>query len=425
MTRTATALLAGLAVATAAAADAGAEPADAGALMRQAIRSAQAGHLDAALPDMEAAVAQRPRHPAYLYNLACLQSLAGQGDAALATLTQLADFGVETPAAADGDFAAIKADPRFAAVCAHFAANRAPRGHAEVAFSLPAQSGIIEGIAFRPASGDTFFGDMHHRAVWRRDRAGRVSRFTADDARLAGIGGLAIDEARGRLWAASCASPVMAGWTTADADRGGLARFDLQTGALVNYYPLPADGRHHATADLTVAPDGTVYLADSAAPVIWQLVPGASALTTFVDDPRLRSLQGLALSADGKDLFAADYVLGLFRIARNDGTITPLDPPAGTTLVGIDGLVRAGHALVAVQNGVQPRRVIAIDLAAGAPVRVRMLASAWPGLTDPTLACVDGADVLVVGHAGWDRFDAGERADPTHDVPIFRVRLSD
>lgn len=52
-------------------------PIDAAALMRAAVQSAQAGDFTAAVAGMEAAVAQLPGHPAYLYNLACMQAWPG------------------------------------------------------------------------------------------------------------------------------------------------------------------------------------------------------------------------------------------------------------------------------------------------------------------------------------------------------------
>lgn len=402
-----------------------ADSSDALDLMRQALTEAKAGQTAAALTDMQTAVAMRPDHPAYLYNLACIQCLAGETGPALQTLGTIAGYGMYVPAATDPDFAALRAMPRFRQICQTLDHNRAPQGAANLAFTLPGQNGLIEGITFRSATDDTFFGDLHRRCVWRRDREGHLSRFTPPDPVLPGIGGLAVDEHHGLLWAACSAQPVMQGWTEIDDDRDGLAAFDLQTGALKHYYTLPSDDRDHATVDLTVGADGTVYLSDSKAPVIWRLRPGAAQLEPWIDDPRIHSLQGLTLSADDRQLFAADYARGLWRIDTNTGDITLLPPPVGTTLVGIDGLARHGHQLIAIQNGVHPGRVLAIDLDSSlSPVTVRVLAAALPEMADPTLGCISKGAYLFIGQAGWDLFSAKrEIAFPHRDVPVLSIPL--
>ncbi|MFZ9683091.1 MAG: SMP-30/gluconolactonase/LRE family protein [Cephaloticoccus sp.] len=396
-------------------------PADAAALMRAAVQSAQAGDFTAAVAGMEAAVAQRPGHPAYLYNLACMQALAGQSVAAINTLGQLAAWGLSAPAAQDGDFASLADNGRFQAVASRLTKNRAARGHAGVAFTLPAQTGVIEGIARRESTGEVFFGDMRARTIWRRNAAGAVTAFTAPNDRLAGLGGLAIDEARGLLWAAASAQEIMAG--DAPAEPNGLAAFDLTTGELRHWYPVPADDAPHATVDLTLGPDGALYLSDSAAPVIWRLAPDGAALAEWFRDPNLRSLQGLAWSADGAVLYVADYTLGLFAIDPTTRTAKAV-PARNNTLVCIDGLVRDGDRLIAVQNGVTPARVLAIapDPAGGAAA-VTELVAGLPAMRDATLGCVTGEGYWFIAHAGWDKFGRG--GDPTapHECPVLHVKF--
>ena len=272
---------------------------DASALMRAALQKAQSGEFPAALAQMQEAIALRPAHPAYLYNLACLQSLAGQPDAALDTLQQLAAFGLYTPAAKDIDFARLADESTFQTITAQFEANRQPRGHTDTAFTLMDQTGLIEGIAWREATNEWFFGDLHHRCVWRRTTGGELIRFTALGAVAFGIGGLVVDEARGLLWAAGSTQKVTSGWSEATDGQCALLAFDLTTGELRATYPLPEDGRAHATVDLTLGADGSVYLSDSTAPVIWRLAPESDQLENWCEDARFRSLQGLALSADG------------------------------------------------------------------------------------------------------------------------------
>jgi sugar lactone lactonase YvrE len=286
---------------------------------------------------------------------------------------------------------------------------------------LSAQFGVIKGVARRESTGDFFFGDMRRGQIWRRDAAGEVTAFSTPDDRLPGLGGLAIDEARGVLWAAASAQEVMAG--DAPSEPNGLAAFDLTTGELRNWYPVPADGATHATVDLSFGSDGAVYLSDSAAPVIWRLAPDGKALEEWFRDPGMRSLQGLAWSADGAVLYVADYTLGLFAIDPATRTAKAV-PAHNNTLVCIDGLVRDGDRLIAVQNGVSPARVLAIapDPNGGAAAVMELVAG-LPAMRDATLGCISGGGYWFIAHAGWDKFGRG--GDPTapHDCPVLHVKF--
>lgn len=61
------------------------------------------------------AVAEKPDNPALVYNLACMEALAGRADDALAHLQRAIELRPEfaESAAKDEDFASIKDDPRF------------------------------------------------------------------------------------------------------------------------------------------------------------------------------------------------------------------------------------------------------------------------------------------------------------------------
>jgi len=72
---------------------------------------------DEAIALMEEGLAERPGHPALLYNLACAESRAGRLDEALAHLRQAIEGNPDWAARAreDADFDAIRGDPSFPA----------------------------------------------------------------------------------------------------------------------------------------------------------------------------------------------------------------------------------------------------------------------------------------------------------------------
>ena len=368
------------------------------------------------------AVELRPDSPRYLHSAAALCALTGDTDAALEYLHRLAALGVSTPVERDPDFARLQGTVPFAKILRQLADNRAPQGEAEVFAELPGRTGIIEGIVHRPRTGDLFLGDVHHRCIWRRDRDGKITRFTAEDDELLGVFGLVIDEERNTLWAATSAVPEMTGFTAEMKGRTALAEFNLATGELRRVVPVPGDGRDHALGDLLVAPDGTIFATDSTAPVIWQLAPGAEEIQKHAESPLFSSLQGLVLAK--RALLVADYANGLLLVDLATGNVTALATPKNSTLLGLDGLVAMPGGLVAVQNGVTPQRVLRIEFnpEMDAVTSVTVLAAGLPHLTDLSLVTLVHDRPTFIAGAGWDGFDPAKSAHPpAHTVRIFQL----
>lgn len=296
---------------------------------------------------------------------------------------------------------------------------------ARKAFVLPAMIGLVEGIAYRPATGAYYFGDVRQRCVWLRRRDGSVTRFSAPDDRLLGVFRLEIDEARGALWLAMGALPQMEGFTEAQKGAGGLAELDLATGQVRRVVLAPADGAAHLLGDLVVARDGAIYATDTTAPVVWKLAPGGRALDVVVRD-RFKSLQGITPSADGRTLFVTDYPVGVLAIDLTSAAVRTLTAPVGTNLRGCDTLVRAPDGtLIAIQNGTKTQRVLrlTLDAEAGAITRVETIAED-PAMADATLGTVAAGAFVFIADGGWNRFEPGKVDATPRPVPVLSVPLT-
>lgn len=386
---------------------------------REAEAAYQRKDYAAALAATREALALRPDSPRYLHNLAALCVLTGDKPAAFDYLRRLAALGVVADIERDPDLAPLQGTPEFLRLVAQFAAHREPRGAVEPLAELPGVTGLIEGIAFNAKTGDVFLGDVHHRCIWRRTRAGELVRFTAEDEALFGILGLAVDEPRNTLWAAMSALPEMAGFEPDLKGHAALAEFDLRTGELRQIVPVPVDGRDHGLGDLLVAPDGTVYATDSKSPIVWKYTPGSEDIEIAVESPAFASLQGLIL--ERTTLVVSDYSHGLFAVDLPTGNVTALAPPENSTLLGIDGLVAIPGGLVAIQNGVTPQRVLQLTLAPGLDkiTQVQVLAAALPHLTDLALITLAEDRPTFIAGAGWDAFESAKTKPP----PARTVRL--
>lgn len=370
-----------------------------------------------------AALALRPDSPRYLFNLATAEVLDGQPTAALATLRRLAALGVSLPVEKSPDLAPLRAEPEFDAILAALAANRAPRGSVTPLHAVDAVAGIWEGLAWQKSTGDFLIGDVHRRGIWRLDSAGNLSTFAAP-AGILGVFGLALDESRGALWAATSAVPEMTGYRAELQGAADLAEFALADGSLRRLLRVPADGRDHLLGDLTLAPDGTVYLTDSAAPVIWRLAPAGTELEIVCESPAFASLQGLALLNQGQTLLVSDYANGLHTVDLATGDIRSIAPPPDATLLGIDGLVAHGADVFAVQNGIAPSRIVHFRLSADGTTleHFNVLAAALLGLDDLTLLTLADGQPTVIAGGGWTQFTGSTEPPAPHPSRILQVQ---
>lgn len=396
-------------------------------LMREAAAAAGAGDTAVVIAKLEAARAARPDYPRVLNNLARFYLQAGRAGDAVPRLREMAAMGLRVDLAGDEAFAALRDHADFPELARAFAANQTAIGRDETAWAITGMDGIIEGLAVHPVTLESFFSDVHHRCIWYREVSGghgSMKKFSADSDGLLGVFALRIDAGRDLLWASSSALPEMKGYAAAEKGRAFLAAYDLTARRLVRTYPVPADGREHVLGDLVIAADGTVYASDSAAPVIWRLVPGTDALEKWIESDEFVSLQGLALDAEGRRLHVSDYANGLWRIDVATRTPALLAAPTGATLFGLDGIYAVPGGLIAVQNGVNPQRIVRIDFAAdGTPAAVRVLASGHASMSDLALGQVVNGHFDFIGNAGWSLFGSAKAPAPARTVTILRTPL--
>jgi hypothetical protein len=222
----------------------------------------------------------------------------------------------------------------------------------DTALAVLADSLVPEAIAYH--HGELLLGSIAQHRVYRVAFAGHTSgRAVAWSPRLGGpVLGLEVDSARGVLWAA-----VMA---PAGRGSGALIALRLADGGVARMLPLPAG--KHLPNDLALAPDGTLYLTDSDAGVVWSLAPGAEELTIAV--PAVEGWtypNGVALTAEGAMIYVA-YSEGIAVGRTGEPRLRALGAPAGVALGDIDGLYLARGALIGIQQTRETSQVVRIGL---------------------------------------------------------------
>jgi sugar lactone lactonase YvrE len=281
-----------------------------------------------------------------------------------------------------------------------FEFNRAPISASRVVTRIPAEHRLVEGLAWDARGRRLFAGTVVGRALLvESDGAWR----TVDGIDAGSLFGLAIDEERQLLW---LASGRVEQTPSPDTAFRGLIALDLRDQSVSRRVPLEGEG---SPADLALGADGTVYASDPATGAVYRAAPDAQTLSVLVQPGMMANPQGLVVSADGRRLFVADYLHGIAMVELADGSVSRLPSDAGSMLDGIDGLVAHDGALLAIQNGTGPRRILRLrlDEAGSRITRVDVLERANPEWGEPTLGTLRDGAFVYVADAQWERYGEG------------------
>lgn len=393
---------------------------------------------------LDRALQARPNYLDPLLLKARLATREGRKQEALDRLETIAAMRIDLPFEKDPGLEPLHGEARFDALVG---TTVEPRVGSAPAFDLQTLDAdlIPESVAYDPVSRRYFLSSVHQRKIvtFGADGDPAPQDFLVDDAEspVFAVLGMAVDAPGRILWAVSCPLPQMRSYDSQEPESGELLGIDLEDGSLRRLVPPAVDGPVRLN-DVTVGADGTVYTSSTEPPGRLFRAAGrspAAALEPF-GEPGLRSPQGLALSADSKILFVADYSYGIAAHDTATGRRTWLRPPEGYFLSGIDGLTRVGDALVAIQNGIRPHRVLRLhpvlhpDLSQGRFDRADILDMGLPSYSEPTLGTWvpdegsdDGAHsgrFIYVANSQWDRFDAENRLpDPSELRPPLLLAL--
>ncbi|MEV7775802.1 hypothetical protein [Kitasatospora sp. NPDC086791] len=204
-----------------------------------------------------------------------------------------------------------------------------------------------------PESGD--WDAAHHRFLLGSLRHGTVSAVGTDgsvrtlvrDPALTEIAGLRIDRARNRVLVTDLDNGV--GERSSAATLGkiaGIGAYDLDTGRRIFYTDLAAvaaDGGNHLANDIALGPDGTAYVTDSFAPVVYRVTPDGTA-AVLLRDPRLAPAPGAyglngIVHRDGRLLLGKWDDGTLWQVpVRDPAALRRVEVTGGGSLLHLDGL---------------------------------------------------------------------------------------
>ena len=376
-----------------------------------------------AIAAAERRLASAPEDPALLLELGWLRARAGERAAALALLERVVAKG--TGLDPEGTpYDSLAGDPAYRALLARIRRENPPVTDGVTAFTIPERDLIPEGIAHDPASGRFFVGSILKGKIVVVSPEGAVADFVPSGRDgITYVLGVRADPERRLLWAACRFRERDARGD--DAERSGLAAFDLSTGRLVRR--VLADSGEHALNDLVVTRAGDVYVTDWSANEVLRLPLGGTRLERLVDSTRVLRPNGIALAPDESRLFVAAWP-SVVIVDLGSAAVAPLRQPPNVVTGGLDGLYFHRGSLVGVQNDVHPGRVVSYRLspALDSVVGTDVLQAYHPRFAQPTTGAVVGDDLYLLANPQLAKYRGGRivvRPEQLDSVVVLRVRL--
>lgn len=218
-------------------------------------------------------------------------------------------------------------------------------------------------------------------------------------------------------------------------------RYDYRNGypiVLRTSYFVPSDGLLPSRAGYPIFNTMKLFLI-GALVMAWCLSvaqPGAlqeylvKAREAYKASPEFWNIQGLAFSDDGRHLFIADYVKGIFRLDLRSKTLALLYADFPLSLKSIDGLTFCNNSLVAIQNLVVPMRVTQYFLNSTHDrlTGYSIIDRAHPAFNEPTTGCRINDTFYYIANSLWSGYDQRNRLKPTEalqDVVILKAKLKE
>lgn len=409
---------AGSAARAATAPDASDSAAAARAEFRLARESLARGDTSGALLKLEAAARAFPQQPSYVNSLMILAGRARASGFASTALRMSNEIGMAVPASADTGAYSVRKLPDVGKLILLQDQLRAPLNNARPFHTFADSTLFPEGISYDARNGTVYVSSLHHRNIAAVSSRGESRLLLAQVLpNVGGIYGIAVDTARGVIWATSAAAPGTGTLAVGDTALPALLEIRLADGQPLRRLELRSAAPITSPGDITLSPTGDVLVSDSQAGVLWLLPAGGNTLIP-IRHRLFRSLQGIVPSRDGKVVWVADYSHGLLRVELPSGATTRVADLAGHTTVGIDGLVAHGTTLIGVQNLFSPSQVVQLTLnAEGTRItkhsvldRNVLAASATGGIV------IDNAFVYVANSL-WDFVGASGTVTPGVRLP--------
>jgi len=379
---------------------------------------APAGTVEPELTRLDAELGRTPSDPMLLFEQAIARAMLCDREGTLRSLSAVAaTWGGLNPGSFRG-FAFLRGDPAYDALVRDIRARNPPVLSSQPAYVLAEPGLFPEGMAFHGRTGRVYAGGAaKQRIVWT-DRSGVLHELVPS--RAGGLGfpaGLKVDAGRKQLCVASAASfgpeKDVPGAVT------GILCFALADGRHLRTLRLPT-GRTGFLNDLVIDPStGTIFTTNTSTGSVMMATTRDTELRELLPNEAVPGANGIALDSSGRVLFVAGDE-GIARVDLGTGKAVRL-ARAGEIVDGsIDGLYFWKGALVGIQNGVHPGRVVrfSLDRQLRRIERMEVLEAYAPWIETPTTGAIDGDSLLYLANTQLRRWLGAASPAPDGLVPV-------
>jgi hypothetical protein len=299
----------------------------------------------------------------------------------------------------DPVFSALRNTKEFEAILTEAIAATPPVSRSTPAFQISEGDLVPESVAWDPNNRQFYFGSEKKGRVLRCSATGDCAPFATG---LGVVLGLKV-HADGL-------------WLLNNSDQeSALIHYDLASAKEVRRYKITGPG--HTFNDLTIAPNGEIYLTDTPAAAVWYMAKGSPDLTKLPG--RFEFANGIARSQDAKLLYVSTFPDGITVVDLKTGKSSPIVHPAGLCLATIDGLYVHHGALIAIQNGFMAPRVVRLTLTPDRRgiARFEILERRNPLFEGVTTGVIAGTDFFYMANIQDDKQTG------FNPITILRLRL--
>lgn len=363
--------------------------------------------LPTARAEARRAAAAWPTQPAYLWARVVIGLRMNDTSAVRDALTRYADLGLGRDLTADSTLRRLTTQPAFRDIAARHATHLAPLIRGRPVAQLPDSTFFPEGVDVDPRTGFFYVASIRHRTIAELTPRGDYIRelLPRSGVGLGAMLAVRVDPQRGVVWATMSGIPQAAGFQPADSTIHSLLRITLPEGEIAGRWDIPGSG--HTLGDVALGPLGDVFMSDSQDPVLYRLAPDSNTMRPY-RHPLFRSLQGIAPAPGALKVFVADYSHGLLKVDIASGEVTRLVDAPNATSLGCDGIAWHDGAIIAVQNGVFPPRIMRFELDStwSRIVRADVLDRNLPIADEPTIGTMVGDEFVYVANSQWEKYSA-------------------
>jgi sugar lactone lactonase YvrE len=381
--------------------------------------------------------------PTYLLRMASVENRLGNKAEAIRWMGKYAAMGLKYDVAGDEDLRSLAADAGFAPVAEEMRRRTRAMTMAEAVCTLPLSDLMPEDLAFEKNAGAFVVSSIQHHTLYRVSlpKAGEaecsLQEITLDaQAKRWPLLAVSADPARNLLWMTACAMPGFTGFPKEDEGKAALFAIDGATGKTLRRFDL-ATGEAGVLGDMSIGPDGTVYVSDSLGGGVYRVRGDIQTATLEKIGGDFFSPQTPVLAADGKRLFVADYAMGVAVVDLDKVDLNKKDPPGQLTylkhpesiaVTGIDGMYLSGDSLIGIQNGVEPERIMRFHLnrAQTEITSGEVVEQSTSRLGDPTHVVGESGWFYVTANVGWNKVDDHGQLKPgeSFTMPVL-LRFSE